>query len=273
VSRPLEFTACHRAGRGPPLVLLHGFTGTWRAWELVLPALERRHDVFAPTLPGHRGGPSLAPDPVSVEGLLGQIEAMLDAAGFGTAHLVGNSMGGYVALRLAERGRARSVVALAPAGGWARDDDSLGCTLNRFVEWQGQMRQLAPHADAIVADPAGRRRVSLAMTERSEHIPPELLAHQMLATATCPGLQTLNETVLREGYSLDAERIACPVRIVWGTADRLLPWPATAARYEGEWLPHADWLILDEVGHCPQLDVPLETAELILGVTGSTPGR
>jgi pimeloyl-ACP methyl ester carboxylesterase len=116
---------------------------------------------------------------------------------------------------------ARSVVALAPAGGWAR-----------------------------------------------EHIPPELLAHQMLATATCRGLETLNETVLREGYSLDAERIACPVRIVWGTADRLLPWPATAARYKGDWLAHADWLILDEVGHCPQLDVPLETAELILGVTG-----
>ena len=49
----------HRGGAGPPLVLLHGFTDTWRVWELVLPALERRHAVLAPTFPGHAGGPSL----------------------------------------------------------------------------------------------------------------------------------------------------------------------------------------------------------------------
>jgi pimeloyl-ACP methyl ester carboxylesterase len=55
------------------------------------------------------------------------------------------------------------------------------------------------------------------------------------------------------------------VRIVWGAEDRLLSWPRAAERYRREWLPHADWVLLDGVGHCPQLDVPLETAELILG--------
>ena len=52
------------------------------------------------------------------------------------------------------------------------------------------------------------------------------------------------------------------MRIVWGTEDRLLPWPAAAARYRRDWLPHADWVELDGVGHCPQLDVPLEAAQL-----------
>jgi pimeloyl-ACP methyl ester carboxylesterase len=61
---------------------------------------------------------------------------------------------------------------------------------------------------------------------------------------------------------------ACPVRIVWGTEDRLLPWPSAARRYRAE-LPHADWVVLDGVGHCPQLDVPLEAAELILTYGGS----
>ena len=65
------------------------------------------------------------------------------------AHLVGNSLGGYVALRLAQRGRAASVVALAPAGGWVEDDDTLAPTLALFTEWQRTFRQLAPHADAI----------------------------------------------------------------------------------------------------------------------------
>ena len=56
-------------------------------------------------------------------------------------------------------------------------------------------------------------------------------------------------------------------RVVWGTADRLLPWPSAAARFRHDWLPHADWVELDGVGHCPQLDVPLEIAQLVLGVT------
>jgi len=62
------------------------------------------------------------------------------------------------------------------------------------------------------------------------------------------------------------------VRIVWGTADRLLPWPAAATRFRRDWLPHADWVELEGVGHSPQLDVPLETAQLILGVTSSGSG-
>jgi pimeloyl-ACP methyl ester carboxylesterase len=47
-----------------------------------------------------------------------------------------------------------------------------------------------------------------------------------------------------------------------------LPWPSAAARYRRDWLPHADWVELEGVGHCPQLDVPVETAQLILGWTG-----
>jgi pimeloyl-ACP methyl ester carboxylesterase len=57
------------------------------------------------------------------------------------------------------------------------------------------------------------------------------------------------------------------VRIIWGTEDGLLPWPRAAARYREELLPHADWVVLDGVGHAPQLEVPLEAAQLILGLT------
>ena len=57
--------------------------------------------------------------------------------------------------------------------------------------------------------------------------------------------------------------ITCPVRFVWGTEDKLLPWPDAARRYQRE-MPHADWVVLDGVGHCPQLELPLEAAELVL---------
>jgi pimeloyl-ACP methyl ester carboxylesterase len=261
------FTPSHRGGGGPPLVCLHGFLDTWRTWELVLGALERHHDVLAPTLPGHAGGPPLEGE-VSDTLMAEAIERAMDDAGFQTAHIVGNSLGGHVALQLAARGRARSVVAFAPAGGWAADDDSLAQTLASQATLHEQAKTSAPHAEAIVASAAGRRRATQLIVSNCEHIPAALIAHQMLGIASCTGAPAMIEYGLREGYGpLDAERIACPVRIVWGTADRLLPWPSAAARLRDEWLPHADWVELEGVGHCPQLDVPLEAAQLILGFT------
>ena len=245
---------------------LHGFTDTWRSWELVLPALERRHDVLAPTLLGHAGGPPVEGE-VSAGAHVDAIECAMDNAGFETAHIAGNSLGGYLALRLAARGRARSVVALAPAGGSAPGDPAVEEVHAFFTSMQEMLATAAPHAEAIVASTEGRRRATAYITTNFEHIPPELLAHQMCGAAICEAASGMIEQARREGWDLDAERIDCPVRIVWGTGDRILAWPSAAARYRSDWLPHADWVELEDVGHCPQLDVPLETAQLILGFT------
>jgi pimeloyl-ACP methyl ester carboxylesterase len=243
---------------------VHGFTDTWRTWELVLPLLEPHHDVLAPTLPGHAGGPPL-PKPVTGGVLADGVERAMDAAGFETAHIVGNSLGGNVALQLAARGRARSVVAFAPGGGWSRDDDGYRATLEHHKATHELLQTAAAHADAIVSTPEGRRRATRYTTERFDHIPAELLAHAIRSAAACDAIP-LVEYAYEAGWPLDAERVTCPVRIVWGLVDRLLPWPRAAARFREE-LPNADWIELDGVGHCPQLDVPLETAQLILGFT------
>jgi pimeloyl-ACP methyl ester carboxylesterase len=234
----------------------------------VLPALERHHDVLAPTLPGHAGGPPLGP--IGLAPLADAVERAMDDAGFRTAHIVGHSLGGHLALQLAERGRADSVVAFAPAGGWAEGDTSFEETLRLQARTHDALRGTAAHADAIVATPEGRRRATELITTNFEHIPAELLAHQMLGVVGCADALPMIEHVLREGYgTLAAEKIRCPVRIVWGTADRLLPWPSAAARFRNDWLPHADWVELEGVGHAPQLDVPLEAAQLILGFTAA----
>jgi len=257
-----EFSPFHRGGSGPPLVCLHGFTDTWRTWELVLPALERRFEVFAPTLPGHAGGPPLGELGESV--MVDAVERALDQAGIDTAHVAGNSLGGFVALQLASRGRARSVVALAPAGGWASDDASYREMLRQFVSMQELAQAAAPYADELAADEDVRRQATALIVERCEHIPPGLVAHLFVGVANCE-VAPLIELALEVEWTLDAERIDCPVRIVWGTSDRVLPLPSGAVRFREKWLPRAEWIELDGVGHCPQLDVPLETAELIAG--------
>jgi pimeloyl-ACP methyl ester carboxylesterase len=235
---------------------------TWRTWELVLPALERQHEVLAPTLPGHAGGPAAEPGFTHAEAV-DALERAMDDAGFERAHVVGNSLGGFLALQLAVRGRAKSVVALAPAGGWADGSRVLAdaLTLQRAIHDAVQRVD----ADAIAATPEGRRRATRNLTERWEHIPADLVAHQIRGAGSEPLAWMIDQGPAQD-WSLDVERITCPVRIVWGTEDKLLPWPAAAERYR-EQLPHADWVVLDGVGHAPQLDVPLETAELILGFT------
>lgn len=239
---------------------------TWRTWELVLPALERRHEVFAPTLPGHAGGPPLggAADDVA---FADAVERALDEAGIGLVDIAGNSLGGWLALRLAARGRARTVVAFAPAGGWDRGDPAFRDLLSLQASIVATAVQAAPHADTIAATPDGRRRATEHVTGRAEHLPPALVAHLIRGAAGCADALPMLERARTAGWELDAARIACPVRIVWGTADRLLAWPSAAARLRRDWLPHADWVELEGVGHCPQLEVPLEAAQLILGFT------
>jgi pimeloyl-ACP methyl ester carboxylesterase len=100
------------------MVLLHGLNGSWRVWQPVHDRLAEYHDVFAPTMAGHRGAPAVAAGPCGIDLLADEMEIRLDAAGIKRAHLVGNSLGGWLALELAARGRATSVVAFAPRG-WA----------------------------------------------------------------------------------------------------------------------------------------------------------
>jgi pimeloyl-ACP methyl ester carboxylesterase len=247
-------------------VCLHGFTDTWRTWELVSPALERHHDVLAPTLLGHAGGPPLLGE-LADHTIADAVQRAMDDVGFETAHIVGNSLGGYVAFQLAMRGRARSVVALAPAGGWAEDDPAFDQTQQFFATMHDLLKIALPRAEQIASTTEGRRRATEHSTTNFEHIPPDLIVHQMRGAANCPVLEPMLQMSKREGWRLDRDRITCPVRVVWGTADKLLQWRSSALRYRSEWVPNADWVELEGIGHCPQLDVPIETARLILDFT------
>jgi pimeloyl-ACP methyl ester carboxylesterase len=242
------------------LVLLHGFTDTPRTWELVRPRLESRYQVLAPALPGHLGGPPL-PEVPDAHTLADAVERAMDEAGIELAHVAGNSLGGYVALQLAERGRALSVVALAPGGGWGTDAGRHE-TLDFFAELRRPIEHAAPYADRIASTPAGRRRATQYIVGDGGDLPADLVAHQIRGAAACEALPLIE--LARDGYPLDAAKVTCPLRIVWGTDDRVLYWPSAADRYRALF-PHADWVVLDGVGHCPQLDRPLETAELIAG--------
>lgn len=250
---------------GEPLVLLHGVTDTPRTWDLIRPRLEQHHEVIAPALLGHHGGAAYADEPTSVA-ITDQTERELDEAGIETAHMVGNSLGGRVALELAVRGRARSVVALAPAGGWNNDHPLVPQTIEHFRTAQRLVKRAAPYADRIASTPEGRARALAFVVENPEHVPADLVAHQIAGAADCAIVLPMIDAIEARGWPPLAGPVDVPTRIVWGTADKILPWPSAAERYR-EQLPDADWVEMPGIGHLPQLDDPPATAELILEVT------
>lgn len=106
-----------------PVVLLHGLSGCTAQWRPIVPLLRPHHRTLALALAGHTGGarlPTLRGGGAlqAVAALADDLETQMDVAGVTCAHIVGNSLGGWLGLELARRGRARSVVAIAPAGGW-----------------------------------------------------------------------------------------------------------------------------------------------------------
>src|ERR1044071_2049315 len=112
----MSTTRARRSGAGSRYVLIHGLGGEGCVWEPVLPGLEPHHEVIAVDLPGFgRSRPlpgGVTPTP---RALAEAVAELLDELGIETAHLAGNSLGGWVALELALLGRARSVVGVCPA--------------------------------------------------------------------------------------------------------------------------------------------------------------
>src|SRR5687768_8892939 len=105
----------NRAGSGDPLLLLHGIGSTHADFAALRPQLDSRYRVLAPDLPGH-GRSAALPHHATIAAITDAVEADLDELGVRSVHVLGNSIGARVALELAARGRARSVVAISPSG-------------------------------------------------------------------------------------------------------------------------------------------------------------
>src|SRR3954469_297497 len=140
----------HRGGTGRPMVLLHGLGLTWNSWMPVLPALEARHDVIALDLPGFgASAPIGAGVPPTPSVLAGAVAAELDRLRLRTPILVGNSLGGWLALELARRGRTERAVAIAPSGLEAPGERAYVIALNELM--RARARVAAPLGRAVTA--------------------------------------------------------------------------------------------------------------------------
>jgi pimeloyl-ACP methyl ester carboxylesterase len=247
------------------LVLLHGLGMSGTVWQELIPLLSDHHHVYAPTALGHRGGPAVQRRPVTMIDVVDAAEHYLDGRGLDRPHLVGNSVGGYMAIELARRGRAATVCALSPAGFWSAGD-ALHTEAFKVVDKNSASRRLRPLAPLLVKSATARR---LGIRDLACH--GDRLSPAQFLEMYDDGLAS---SVVAEDLSADDWQIQplnplpCPVTIAWSEKDAFLPLVKYCKNAQ-ECLPQATFTVLPDVGHAPMIDNPELVARTILGVTGT----
>jgi pimeloyl-ACP methyl ester carboxylesterase len=261
VIAPLSLT---RSGSGEPLLLLHGMGSSRRDFTAVLPELRACFDVLNVDLPGIGKSPHLEDRP-TVSAVTDAVERTLDKEGVGRVHVLGNSLGARVALELACRGRAMSVVAIAPSGlnvPQERLFQGVGMGTARIV-----MRTAEPLIASLSRSAVGRTAVLAPLKARPWSTSPEEVigAREGFSESRDFWRTMLWSLMLDVPRGLD--RIECPVTLVQGVAD----WVASGqtVRYL-PLIPGARFSPLLMAGHAPQSDRPATIARLVHETAGRT---
>ena len=249
--RAIRYLEAGTQHQGRPVVLIHGFGGDLNNWLFTQPSLAETHRVIALDLPGH-GGSSKDVGSGDLTTLSRTLSAFLDVLDISQAHLVGHSLGGAVALRIALDGPARiaSLSLICPTGLGKEID---GAFMRDFIT-AGRRKQLLPVLEKLFAD---KSLVSTAMAEdllKFKRIDGAQSSLAMIATANFG--EGRQEEVL---VGRLAELGSLPVQVIWGQEDQIIPaWHAAA-------LPeNVKTHMLPGAGHMPHLENAAEVNRILL---------
>ncbi|MHB8449778.1 MAG: alpha/beta fold hydrolase [Mycobacteriales bacterium] len=287
-SRPARWPTAHRlrpggvataalvAGpeHGPRVLLLHGLGATNASLLPLLWDLARDHRVVAPDLPGF-GASAIPRCPYSAGWYARWCTALMDELGWPRAALVGNSMGGRIAIEvgLAAGAQVTGLALLAPSPAF-----------RRFRKWVPLARVVRPELAAV---PLPMRHRLVIEGIRAMFAVPDRLPGEWYAAAADEFLRTMHTgagrvaffSCLRQIYLEDAfgprgfwtrlPQLSPPALFVWGAQDRLVP--ASYAPHVRAALPTAHSVVMADCGHVPQFEHPADTAALVRSFLQTVP--
>ncbi len=253
-------------GTGPDVLLLHGLGSSKVSFFDTAAALSRDYRVHALDLPGFGSSAKPAGGRYDARYFADAIVAYLDEQGIGSAHLVGNSMGGRVALEVAltRPERVRAVALLCPAVAFVRRQlhplvrlarPELGALPHRFPGRLVERQFWRMFADRDVVDP---HLAQIAVDEFQRIYRSPRARHAFLSAARNIYLEA---PFGRRGFYPRLAGLQAPALFVWGSEDRLIS--PDFARHVAEWLPSAEQIVLDGCGHVPQIERPTQTIGLL----------
>ncbi len=257
----------------PPVILLHGLGATNASMLPLLADLARDHRVLSPDNPGF--GSSDAPaSPYTSAWFAAWLEAYQAATGSRGAVLIGNSLGGRIAIEagLAHPKSVRALILLAPSPAFR--------TIRAFVP----LVRLLPAQLSRLPMPAPSRGLVVEAIRAMMSVPDRLPrswydaaadeavrvlrspAHRV-AFFSCARQIYLEEAYGRNGFWARLPGLMPPTLFVWGDRDRLVP--ASFARHVADALPDAGSVVMEDCGHVPQFEHPDETLALVRGFLDS----
>ncbi|RJY09400.1 alpha/beta fold hydrolase [Aurantiacibacter aquimixticola] len=251
-----------RAGRGRPLLLVHGLGGSSHSWDTIAPQLSQVREVIAVDLPGHGQTPE-ENDSGTFDGLARSLHTWLAEEDLRGIDMVGSSLGARLVLEMARRGSAGAVVALDPGGfwkGWERT--FFRTTITASI---GLVRALRPALPTILRNVAGRTALMAQLSARPWALDPAIISGELRSFADT---RTFNALVKDLGTGANQQGppdTQKSIVIGWGRKDRLcLPQQARRAMAA---FPDAELHWFEHSGHFPMWDQPQETVQVILDAT------
>jgi pimeloyl-ACP methyl ester carboxylesterase len=254
-------------GRGPDVLLLHGLGGTRASLFETAAALSDRYTVHAPDLPGFgssgkpaRGGYNAGWYAEAILGLMDELE-------IDRAHLVGNSMGGRIAIEVGLQApeRVGGLGLLCPAVAWMRRGfhpivrvlrPEFGMLPHGFTRGIVASQFWSMFGDRDAVDPA----VGDLMVDEFRRI--YHTAGARFAFLASARNIYLEDPLGKHGFYPRLADLAPPAMFIWGTHDPLIP--AAFGRHVAKWLPSAEQVTLESCGHVPQVERPEETNDLLM---------
>jgi pimeloyl-ACP methyl ester carboxylesterase len=252
----------HRTGQGEPLVLLHGIGSQWQVWRPLFEHLAPHRDVIAVDLPGF-GDSAALPDDVEPTpwAFAEKVIELLDELSVERPLVAGNSLGGWVALEIARRGRARAIAGISPAGfQLPREKAYAG---RRLRSERALAKALHTRGVPLIRNPVTRTPMFAGMVARPWAIPPDDAVGMFQNLGGSPGFDATLVAAEKITFSAGQE-ITVPVTVMWGTRDFLLL-PRQGPRAVRV-LPDARLVPLKGAGHVPTYDAPERISRELLAI-------
>ena len=248
------------SGEGPPIVFIHGLSGTWQNWLENLPYFAQKRRCIAMDLPGF-GYSDMPVEKISVSRYARQVDALCEQLDLGACIVVGNSMGGFVTAEVAIQypQRVERACLVAAAG------ISITNLRRRPVLTGARIFGALGAASAaqnrhIVARPRLRWFFTNFVFRHPSRIAADLMYEQVRGTGK-KGFYDAMDALTSYDFRDRLPEIKAPTLIIWGEHDMLVP-VKDAHEFE-RLIPQSRTVILDDTGHVPMLERPAKFNELL----------